>query len=54
MRCSQRLRGYDIKEKLTKLGIVYCWFSKAVEKYPELVQKYLALWCRILTTSLQL
>jgi Fe-S cluster assembly protein SufB len=29
------------KEKLAELGIVFCSFSEAVEKYPELVQKYL-------------
>jgi Fe-S cluster assembly protein SufB len=29
------------KEKLGELGIVFCSFSEAVEKYPELVRKYL-------------
>jgi len=29
------------KEKLAELGIIFCSFSEAVEKYPELVQKYL-------------
>ncbi len=29
------------KEKLAELGIVFCSFSEAVEKYPELVQTYL-------------
>ncbi len=29
------------KEKLGELGIVFCSFSEAVEKHPELVQKYL-------------
>ena len=29
------------KEKLAELGIVFCSFSEAVEKYPELVRKYL-------------
>jgi len=29
------------KEKLAELGIVFCSFSEAVEKHPELVQKYL-------------
>jgi Fe-S cluster assembly protein SufB len=29
------------KEKLADLGIFFCSFSEAVEKYPELVQKYL-------------
>jgi Fe-S cluster assembly protein SufB len=29
------------KEKLSELGVLFCSFSEAVEKYPELVQKYL-------------
>ena len=29
------------KEKLAELGIIFCSFSEAVEKYPELIQKYL-------------
>ena len=29
------------KEKLSELGIIFCSFSEAVQKYPELVQKYL-------------
>ena len=29
------------KEKLAELGIVFCSFSEAVEKYPELVRRYL-------------
>jgi Fe-S cluster assembly protein SufB len=29
------------KEKLGELGIVFCSFSEAVEKYPELVKQYL-------------
>jgi Fe-S cluster assembly protein SufB len=29
------------KEKLAKLGIVFCAFSEAVREHPELVQKYL-------------
>ena len=29
------------KEKLAGLGVLFCSFSEAVEKYPELVQKYL-------------
>jgi len=29
------------REKLEKLGILFCSFSEAVQKYPELVQKYL-------------
>ena len=29
------------KEELAKLGIIFCSFSEAVEKHPELVQKYM-------------
>ncbi|HZP06505.1 MAG TPA: Fe-S cluster assembly protein SufB [Terracidiphilus sp.] len=29
------------KEKLGELGVLFCSFSEAVEKYPDLVQKYL-------------
>ncbi|HRR09646.1 MAG TPA: Fe-S cluster assembly protein SufB, partial [Rhodothermales bacterium] len=29
------------KEKLSELGIIFCSFGEAVEKYPELVQKYI-------------
>jgi Fe-S cluster assembly protein SufB len=29
------------KEKLSKLGIIFCSFSEAVQDHPELVQKYL-------------
>jgi Fe-S cluster assembly protein SufB len=29
------------KEKLAELGILFCSFSEAVEKYPDLVQRYL-------------
>ena len=29
------------KEKLAELGIVFCSFSEAVQKHPDLVQKYL-------------
>ena len=29
------------KEKLAELGIIFCSFSEAVDKYPELVKKYL-------------
>jgi Fe-S cluster assembly protein SufB len=29
------------KEKLAKLGIIFCSFSEAVQEHPELVQKYL-------------
>jgi Fe-S cluster assembly protein SufB len=29
------------KEKLTEAGVIFCPFSEAVQKYPELVEKYL-------------
>ncbi len=29
------------KEKLAELGVIFCSFSEAVQKHPELVQKYL-------------
>ncbi len=29
------------KDKLAELGIIFCSFSEAVQKYPDLVQKYL-------------
>ena len=29
------------KEKLAAVGVIFCSFSEAVQKYPELVQKYL-------------
>jgi len=29
------------KDKLAELGVVFCSFSEAVQKHPELVQKYL-------------
>jgi Fe-S cluster assembly protein SufB len=29
------------KEKLSELGIIFCSFSEAVQKHPDLVQKYL-------------
>ncbi|MEE3002846.1 MAG: Fe-S cluster assembly protein SufB [Pseudomonadota bacterium] len=29
------------KEKLSKAGVIFCPFSEAVQKYPELVEKYL-------------
>lgn len=29
------------KEKLLEVGVVFCSFSEAVEKYPDLVQKYM-------------
>jgi len=31
----------SFKDKLLELGIIFCSFSEAVEKYPELIQKYL-------------
>jgi Fe-S cluster assembly protein SufB len=33
--------GTTFKEKLADLGIVFCSFSEAVQKHPDLVQKYL-------------
>jgi Fe-S cluster assembly protein SufB len=33
--------GTTFKEKLAELGIIFCSFSEAVEKHPELVEKYL-------------
>ena len=29
------------KEELAKAGVIFCSFSEAVRKYPELVKKYL-------------
>ncbi|MDR1012592.1 MAG: Fe-S cluster assembly protein SufB [Coxiellaceae bacterium] len=29
------------KEKLEKIGIIFCPFSEAIQKYPELIQQYL-------------
>jgi len=29
------------KEKLSEVGVIFCSFSEAVEKYPELIQQYL-------------
>ena len=29
------------KDKLLKMGVIFCSFSEAVHKYPELIQKYL-------------
>jgi len=29
------------KEKLTEVGVIFCSFSEAVQKYPELIEKYL-------------
>ena len=31
----------SFKEKLAELGVIFCSFSEAVQKHPELVQKYL-------------
>src|SRR5690554_7430205 len=31
----------SFKEKLGELGIIFCSFSEAVEKHPELVKKYM-------------
>ncbi|EKB48077.1 Fe-S cluster assembly protein SufB [Cecembia lonarensis] len=33
--------GTTFKESLSKLGIIFCSFSEAVQEHPELVQKYL-------------
>lgn len=33
--------GTTFKETLSKLGIIFCSFSEAVQEHPELVQKYL-------------
>jgi len=33
--------GTSFKEKLGKLGIIFCSFSEAVQEHPELVRKYL-------------
>src|SRR5262249_6071563 len=33
--------GTTFKEKLAELGIIFCSFSEAVQKHPELVKKYL-------------
>src|SRR5262249_54506024 len=30
-----------VKEKLAELGVIFCSFSEAVQKHPQLVQKYL-------------
>ena len=37
----QRLGATTFKEKLAELGIIFCSFSEAVRKHPELVKKYL-------------
>ena len=31
----------DLKEKLTKQGIIFCSISEAIQKYPDLVKKYI-------------
>ena len=33
--------GTSYKEKLLEIGVIFCSFSEAVEKYPELVKKYM-------------
>ena len=33
--------GTTHQEELSKLGVVFCSFSEAVKKYPELIEKYL-------------
>jgi len=33
--------GTTFKDKLEKLGIIFCSFSEAVHKYPELIKQYL-------------
>ncbi len=33
--------GTTFKEKLSEIGVIFCSFSEAVQKHPELVQKYL-------------
>jgi Fe-S cluster assembly protein SufB len=33
--------GTTFKEKLGEIGVIFCSFSEAVQKYPELIQKYL-------------
>jgi Fe-S cluster assembly protein SufB len=33
--------GTTFKETLSKLGIIFCSFSEAVQEHPELIQKYL-------------
>ncbi len=35
--------GTTFKEKLGELGIIFCSFSEAVEKHPELIKKYLGM-----------
>ena len=29
------------KEKLAEVGVIFCSFSEAVQKYPEMIEKYL-------------
>ena len=33
--------GTTFKEKLGEIGVIFCSFSEAVQKHPELIQKYL-------------
>jgi Fe-S cluster assembly protein SufB len=33
--------GTTFKEKLSEIGVIFCSFSEAVQKHPELIQKYL-------------
>jgi len=33
--------GTTFKEKLIEIGVIFCSFSEAVQKHPELIQKYL-------------
>jgi Fe-S cluster assembly protein SufB len=33
--------GTTFKEKLAELGVIFCSFSEAVQKHPDLIQKYL-------------
>ncbi len=35
------------KEKLAEVGVIFCSFSEAVQKHPELIQQYLG-YCRSL------
>jgi Fe-S cluster assembly protein SufB len=40
-RVRQRLGRDDVPQELAELGIIFCSFSEAVQKHPELVKKYL-------------